>query len=727
MNLSALQNSPFLQSLGWAIANSLWQAATLWIAYHIVNGAYKNASAKFKNNLSTVLLSSVFVWFCITLFTKYFAVENLSSNNTIQFYEVKNIDSAGGFKWHELVNKFTGTLPYLSIAYLLLLIFLSLRLVNVYRFTYFIKFNGLQKPDVEWKMFTEKVARHMGITRKIKLWVSHHIDVPATIGFIKPVILIPLASVNRLSPDQLEAIILHELSHIKRNDYLINLFVSIIETILFFNPFVVLLARIIKRERENCCDDFVIQYQYDRYDYASALLSLEQSRNIDLRLAIGATSGKKQLLLRIKRIMEINSNTNFNYGQKLVALLLITGVFCSVAWLSPENKESKKQKAENILAKVDDKKINQDEKSETFSVKQDDNKVKTISIKSLTKKECKQKEQQLKELQNLNLEVIADAEYKRVNGMLQESKKEISRKKGIKLNGNRFFMTAAGIGSNPAMFNKGMSFLPFNKAVANASVPRVYGVDFQKLQAEWDKAQFSLSFDCDQMQDAVKQVFNAKQLQPLLHLREKQKEADVEKMIKAELQRSTEKQLNRVQVFRVPRESDASNSRTYYFSDSTKTPEHRGTISRTKLAGTSYNESITDEDSYTPDQKQSSFAYNFSFGTNTNTVRLKRVLVKDINKTNVPEEKPTPVTPEVSDIIYRVVPGDNIPVKAKAPKPVRKDNTIRVEYKNGAVVINGKTIELPDTNEMLAQTQIIFKGKKIHSMAKELTKPHMED
>jgi bla regulator protein BlaR1 len=425
MNLSALQNSPFLQSLGWAIANSLWQAATLWVAYHIVNGAYKNASAKFKNNLSTVLLSSVFIWFCITLFTKYFAAENLLANNAIQFYEVKSIHNAGMFNWHELVNKFTGILPYLSVAYLLLLIFLSLRLTNVYRFTHFIKFNGLQKPDVEWKMFTEKMARHMGITRKIKLWVSHHIDVPATIGFIKPVILIPLASVNKLSADQLEAIILHELSHIKRNDYLINLFVSLIETILFFNPFVVLLARIIKRERENCCDDFVIQYQYDRYDYASALLSLEQSRKIDLRLAIGATSGKKQLLLRIKRIMEINSNANFNYGQKLVALLLITGVFCSVAWLSPENKESKKQLAKNTLEKVYDRKINRDEKSETFTVKQNDNKLKTGVVNTQLKKECKQTEQQLKELEDLNLKEIADAEFQRVNGILLESKKEI--------------------------------------------------------------------------------------------------------------------------------------------------------------------------------------------------------------------------------------------------------------------------------------------------------------
>ena len=720
MNLSALQNSPFLQSLGWAIANNLWQAAALWVAYHIVNGAYKNASAKFKNNLSTVLLSSVFVWFCITLFTKYFAAENLPTNNAIQFYEIKNIDNAGGYKWHELVNKFTGTLPYLSVAYLLLLIFLSLRLVNIYRITHFIKFNGLQKPDVEWKMFTEKVARHMGITRKIKLWVSHHIDVPATIGFIKPVILIPLASVNRLSEDQLEAIILHELSHIKRNDYLINLFISIIETILFFNPFVVLLARIIKRERENCCDDFVIQYQYDRYDYASALLSLEQSRNIDLRLAIGATSGKKQLLLRIKRIMEINSNTNFNYGQKLVALLLITCIFCSVAWLSPENKQNKKQQPNKINEKISERKINRDEKSETFTVKQSDNKVKTISVQSQSKKECKQIEQQLKELQDLNLKEIANAEYKRLNGMLQESKKEVSRKKFVRLNSNRFLMAGT-----PSLFKNNMAMLPFKTAIANQSFPQVYGVDVQKLQAEWDKAKFSFSFDCDQMQDAVKKVFNSQQMQSLMHLKQNQKEQYIEKLIETEMQRSIEKKLNRVQVYRTPGESEGSNNRTFYFVDSSRAAEYRGANGRTKQAENNSNESTNDEDNYTPDQSGSTFAYNFSYG-GTNSVRLKRVVIKD-NKSNVPDEKPVPITPEVSDIIYHFVPSDNIPVKAKAPKSVRRDNTIHVEYKNGAVVINGKAVVLPDTNEMLAQTQITFKGKRIHAMVKGLAKPHIED
>ena len=724
MNLSALQNSPFLQSLGWAIANSLWQAATLWIAYPIVNGAYKNASAKFKNNLSTVLLSSIFVWFCITLFSKYFAVENLSANNSIQFYEVKNIDNAGVYNWHDLVNKFTGVLPYLSVAYLLLLIFLSLRLINVYRFTHFIKFNGLQKPDVEWKLFTQRVARHMGITRKIKLWVSHHIDVPATIGFIKPVILIPLASVNRLSADQLEAIILHELSHIKRNDYLINLFISLIETILFFNPFVVLLARIIKRERENCCDDFVIQYQYDRYDYASALLSLEQSRNIDLRLAIGATSGKKQLMLRIKRIMEINSNTNFNYGQKLLALLLITGIFCSVAWLSPQNKESKRQQANNINEKVYDRKINRDEKSESFIVKQSDNKVKNIVVKPQPKKEY-ETARELKELKDLNLKEIAATEFNRMNMLLQESKKEITRKKITKYNTSKFLF-ANGATSTGSLFGNGMSMLPFKSGFTSAEFPdqQTYTLDMQKLQADWDKTKFSFSFDCEEMQNAVKKIMNSKQLQSLMHLPQNLKDADIEKLIKAELQKAGDRNVKNIQVNRLPRVASIPNNELFYFIDGSNDPDVKIIKERTRSTGKN-SKSKSEEDGNLQD-KAPSYAYTYESGNTNNEKVTQRFFSRVIRNSKVQDEKPVPVTPEVSPRSYRIIYNNNDPAKTNCPKPSIpvKDN-IRVEYKNGVVVINGKKLELTEANEMLKQVSL--KVKRIQSRAKDLIEPQIED
>ena len=117
----------------------------------------------------------------------------------------------------------------------------------------------------------------MGIKKDVRMWFSDLVDTPLTIGFWKPVILLPVAAINHLSLQQAEAIILHELNHIKRNDYFINFLIACMDIILFFNPFVRVLTNIIKSERENSCDDMVLQFRYDAGHYASALLLLEKN------------------------------------------------------------------------------------------------------------------------------------------------------------------------------------------------------------------------------------------------------------------------------------------------------------------------------------------------------------------------------------------------------------------------------------------------------------------
>ncbi|HEX7457255.1 MAG TPA: M56 family metallopeptidase, partial [Ginsengibacter sp.] len=349
MDFAALEHSVFLQALGSAILNSLWQAFILWLLYETISVSYKNASARFKNNLSTILLFFSFVLFLTGFVTKIITHQTAISITTATtgIAELPVVHTASALQ--QFLAYAGSSLPYLSVAYIFLLFFLMTRLFTAYRYVYIISNKRLLNPPIELQAFANKVSRQMKITRKISVWISHYIDVPATIGFIKPVILIPFASINNLSGDQLEAIILHELSHIKRNDYIINIVVAVIETILFFNPFVVLLSKVIKRERENCCDDFVLQYRYDPHSYASALLRLEQSRVTNLKLAVGAVSGKKQLLSRIKRITNGHvAPRQFNYGQKLLALLLVTAIICSVAWLSPGEK---KPVSNNILLK----------------------------------------------------------------------------------------------------------------------------------------------------------------------------------------------------------------------------------------------------------------------------------------------------------------------------------------------------------------------------------------
>src|SRR5690606_41277022 len=127
--------------------------------------------------------------------------------------------------------------------------------------------------------------------------------------FVRPFVLCPLAYVNRLSNDQVEAILPHELAHVKRHDFLCNLIKVVIETLLFFNPFIWALSKVIAREREHACDDRVLQQLGTPMHYARALVELEELRmNRAPALSMAATGAKNQLFQRIKRMTNMDSN-----------------------------------------------------------------------------------------------------------------------------------------------------------------------------------------------------------------------------------------------------------------------------------------------------------------------------------------------------------------------------------------------------------------------------------
>lgn len=190
-----------------------------------------------------------------------------------------------------------------------------------------------QKAPIDIRLFTSKTALHLGIKKNIAICISKSIEIPCVSGFLKPIILLPFTLFNHLTTEQAEAIIIHELAHIKRNDYIINIFQSLIDVLLFFNPFAIVLSNNVRKERENCCDDWVVTYRYNKQLYASALLTLEQNRPQNLHLLPAATGEKGYLLLRIKRLFSETPVTSIAPLQKLrlagtsLTLLIILLIF----------------------------------------------------------------------------------------------------------------------------------------------------------------------------------------------------------------------------------------------------------------------------------------------------------------------------------------------------------------------------------------------------------------
>jgi beta-lactamase regulating signal transducer with metallopeptidase domain len=315
--MPAINQSNFLQALGWAVINSLWQMALLWVIYQVILSISKIYPGK-KTKLAAVFITTGFFWFIYTFVVSCFfsPAGNPVSNAAKQIITAET--------WNNLLNKI---IPFASVVYLLLLAIPIGQFIRNYRYVQFIRHHGLAKINADWKIFVKKMSAYMGIKRTVQIWLSDRVSSPVTIGCLKPVILLPAAIISQLSTQQVEAILLHELSHIRRYDYLLNLIINFIKTILYFNPFARLFVNTIERERENSCDEMVIQFSYRPHDYAAALLLLEKTAGQQQQMLMAAAGKAGDLLHRIEQIMGIGRKKMFSVRQLTGSLAVMLLAF----------------------------------------------------------------------------------------------------------------------------------------------------------------------------------------------------------------------------------------------------------------------------------------------------------------------------------------------------------------------------------------------------------------
>ena len=267
--MEALLNN-LTNSIGWSIIHSLWQGAIIYAVLFIVLSSFPKMSARLKHNLSFGSLLLIFISFTITFLSIFefpsTAVSKIDTHQiTYQDFIQFNISST--FK----------TETYLPLVVSLYLLGLTIQLFVL--ISSYIKLKNLKRLSTlavptEWKNIFDLTLSQLKINKTVKFYLSPKVNVPLVIGFIKPVVLFPIALATQLDIKQVEAILIHELSHIRRNDYLINLVKTCIETLLFFNPFVWLTTKLIQIEREHACDDLVVDITGTPLTYAHALLKL---------------------------------------------------------------------------------------------------------------------------------------------------------------------------------------------------------------------------------------------------------------------------------------------------------------------------------------------------------------------------------------------------------------------------------------------------------------------
>ncbi|MEI9917297.1 MAG: M56 family metallopeptidase [Bacteroidota bacterium] len=207
--------------------------------------------------------------------------------------------------------------------------------------------------QAEWLELVKQLSSSLNITRAVTM-AEAAITSPMVVGFMKPMILFPVGLLSGLTTEQVETILVHELSHVRRHDYIINLVQSLIETVFFFNPFALLMSALIREERENCCDDLVIAKGISPISYVKTLAQLEAGRltaaaaRSSTSLALGFTGNQNQLLNRIKRIMENSAKNDWGKGRLVPVALLFLGLICA-SWLSIGSE--KKEQNDLLLSK----------------------------------------------------------------------------------------------------------------------------------------------------------------------------------------------------------------------------------------------------------------------------------------------------------------------------------------------------------------------------------------
>ncbi len=349
--MEAIVNN-LIKATGWSIFHSLWQGAIIYGVLVAAISAFPKMDAKIKHNMAYGALCLIFLGFCITFFSLFKLPVNSIEIAAGQVSPVKQSEYLIHLP-QDMSSITENFFPYLVSIYSIGILFQLFVLGIGYKKLLDLKWADRTSVPTQWVPVFEAMVAKLHLRQNIEFYLSSRVNVPLVIGYIKPVVLFPIALASQLDIKQVEAILIHELSHIRRNDYLLNLIKTGIETILFFNPFVWLGGRLINIEREHACDDLVLKFTGSPLTYAHALLKLEILKNKTTPvLSMAATGNEQHLYQRIKRITDMKTNY-MNAKQQILAITLTIATIISLAWISPEKKAPTANKENQHSKKID--------------------------------------------------------------------------------------------------------------------------------------------------------------------------------------------------------------------------------------------------------------------------------------------------------------------------------------------------------------------------------------
>lgn len=340
-------NTDILKAAGWTLLNSFWQSLVILLLLKSMFSLLKIRHASIRYIIGLTALSAIIVLSCISFNNEYTAFVNTATcNEQLQ----RNDNSASGisrelsvkpqvYEIKEQENFVVAFLnsasAYITIAWFGGLLLYSVKIAREYvRLHQFRHLQNQVIPGIQ-SLF-DRLKFRMKVSSPVLLIISDKISLPLTFGHFKPVILLPFEYIMKVPEDEVEMILAHELAHIKRSDFLVNLFQSTFEVIYFFNPFFQKLSEIVRTEREYCCDDYAIQHSGNNEQMALALTKLNwlvHNRGLSLYASPSETTFKHRifrLLYPQHRSLPTRKKSFFSLLLALVFMALLTNCVKSV-------------------------------------------------------------------------------------------------------------------------------------------------------------------------------------------------------------------------------------------------------------------------------------------------------------------------------------------------------------------------------------------------------------
>ena len=331
--VSPILDHDLLHRIGWVLFHSLWQGALIGAGFLALSRVLRRQSAQARYLAGCLALALLAAGPALTFMFysgRHSAIEHSAELISFSAPRVSAIQSAstGAPAASALPDWLTSAAeqlsqltPWLALGWAAGVLVFGARLARGLWWLRKLQSTAHEPVQREWLVSLNRLRVRFGISRPVRLVKSALVEVPTVVGWLRPVILLPASSILGLTPAQLEAILAHELAHVRRFDYIVNAAQCLLETLMFYHPVVWWISGQVREEREHCCDDLVVEICGNKLAYARALAALEELRGDAPQFAFAANGGT--LLNRIRRLMGASSESGISATRQTGSLALI--------------------------------------------------------------------------------------------------------------------------------------------------------------------------------------------------------------------------------------------------------------------------------------------------------------------------------------------------------------------------------------------------------------------